>query len=193
MTRRRRLLGGCGVVLVLAAGSVAVVVQWVASHPGVIAFVVLLGALGGIGGTRATARQIDRRATRTNAEREFATLTPGEFEEAIADLCRRDGCTGVRVVGGAGDLAADVLATVPDGRRVLIQCKRHAPGNPVRSPEVQRVGGTYAIVHRADLAVIVTTSNYTADARAYARTAGISLVDGRKLASWAGGGQPPWN
>ena len=32
-------------------------------------------------------------------------------------LCRRDGCTAVRVVGGAGDLGADVIASAPDGRK----------------------------------------------------------------------------
>jgi restriction system protein len=100
----------------------------------------------------------------------------------------------VTVVGGAGDLAADVLATTPDGRRMLIQCKRYAPGNPVRSPEVQRVGGTYAVVHRADLAVVVTTSTYTADAQDYAAAAGIRLVDGNELEAWAAGkAMPPWD
>ncbi|MET9059283.1 restriction endonuclease [Streptomyces antibioticus] len=39
------------------------------------------------------------------------SLDPEEFERAIADLCARDDCTDVEVVGGAGDLGADVTAT----------------------------------------------------------------------------------
>ncbi|WP_245692826.1 restriction endonuclease, partial [Streptomyces katrae] len=33
------------------------------------------------------------------------------FEDTVAALCARDGCTAVEVVGGAGDLGADVVAT----------------------------------------------------------------------------------
>lgn len=194
--RRRRwrpVMSGCGLLLALAAGSVAVIAEWVTRHPSAVAFVVLLAALGGAGGSRVSGRAVGRRVDRVFSGREFQALTPGEFEQAVADLCRRDGCRSVRVVGGAGDLAADVLATLPDGRRVLIQCKRYAVGSPVRSPEVQQVGGTYAVVHGADLAVVVTTSSFTDAARSYARTAGIRLVAGRELAAWAAGGEAPWN
>ncbi|MFE9328503.1 restriction endonuclease [Nocardia sp. NPDC052278] len=51
------------------------------------------------------------------------SLSPSEFEEALAALCRRDGCTGVRVVGGSGDLGADVIARAPDGRRIVLGCR----------------------------------------------------------------------
>ena len=43
----------------------------------------------------------------------FDALSPEEFEEAIAALCARDGCSQVEVVGGAGDLGADVVALAP--------------------------------------------------------------------------------
>ena len=124
----------------------------------------------------------------------YHQMTPKQFEHALADLCRRDGCTRVTVVGGAGDLAADVLATTPDGRRILIQAKRYRRGNSVGSPDVQRVGGTYAVVHRAQLAVVVTTSHFTPAAIAYARQAGIRLFDEHALAAWASQtGPAPWH
>lgn len=197
--RRRRWRPDCSTLLlcltIAAAGTwvlVRSVATWISSHPEVIAFAVLLAALGGVGGGRVSRRAAGRRVNRIASEREFQALTPAEFEQAVADLCRRDGCRNVTVVGGAGDLAADVLATAPDGRRVLVQCKRYAAGSPVRSPEVQRVGGTYAVVHRAQLAIVVTTSSFTTAATGYARTAGIRLVNGRELAAWAAGGTPPW-
>jgi restriction system protein len=190
--RPRRRLPGCGTALLLlavVAGSVWVVVRsvtlWITGHPEAVALVVAFGALGGFGMSRA--------ATTITPAREFTALTPGEFEQAVAELCRRDGCRHVQVVGGPGDLAADVLATAPDGRRVLVQCKRYAPTRSVGSPDVQRVGGTYQIVHGADLAIVVATAGYTADAREYAERAGIRLVDHAELQVWARGGRPPWS
>ncbi|MFI2689903.1 restriction endonuclease [Kitasatospora sp. NPDC018619] len=120
-------------------------------------------------------------------------MTPKAFEHALADLCRRDGCTKVKVVGGAGDLAADVLATTPTGQRILIQAKRYGPRTFVGSQDVQKVNGTYRDVHHCDLAAVVTTSSFTKAAVAFCTQVGIRAVDQRALALWADGrGRPPW-
>jgi restriction system protein len=120
-------------------------------------------------------------------------LSPDEFEQAIADLCIRDGCAEVEVVGGAGDLGADVLALTPDGRRVVIQCKRYGEDNKVGSEELQRFGGTCFTVHGADVAVLVTSSDFTAPAADYARQCGIVCVDREGLRAWSeGAGPAPW-
>ncbi|MFJ6071194.1 restriction endonuclease [Streptomyces sp. NPDC093065] len=124
---------------------------------------------------------------------EHEKLDPYEFEEAIAGLCRRDGCAGVEVVGGAGDLGADVLAVAPDGRRVVIQCKRYSEDNKVGSQDLQRFGGTCFTVHEADLAVLVTSTDFTAPAAEYAERCGIVCVDGAWLRDWCeGSGPAPW-
>ncbi|MFF1300236.1 MULTISPECIES: restriction endonuclease [unclassified Streptomyces] len=116
-----------------------------------------------------------------------------EFEHAVAFLCERDGCLGVRVVGGAGDLGADVVADAPDGRRVVIQCKRYGPTTKVGSPDLQRFGGTCHSVHGAQVAAVVTTSVFTKPAAQYASGTGIRLVDEAALAAWATRtGPPPW-
>ncbi|WP_435859232.1 restriction endonuclease [Streptomyces neyagawaensis] len=123
----------------------------------------------------------------------YESLTPEEFEEAIAALCERDGCSGVEVVGGAGDLGADVVAVTPDGRRVVIQCKQYGEANRVGSQDLQRFGGTCFTVHEADVAVLVTTSDFTAPAVEYADQCGIVCVDGEKLRNWTDGTGPcPW-
>lgn len=187
MSRRPRRRPGCGgIVLALAAlvaGALVVLHElavWIGAHPAVVGAVVGLGVL-----SAPAANKLD-------AEGKFGALSPTEFEEAIAALCRRDGCRDVQVVGGAGDLGADVIATLPDGRRMVVQCKRYAPGRRVGSPEVQRVGGTYAVVHRADLAVVVTTAGFTDAAVEYAARAGIRLIDGGELAVWRDGAWVPW-
>ncbi|BCL18428.1 restriction endonuclease [Streptomyces tuirus] len=125
---------------------------------------------------------------------DYAALTPEEFEEAIAALCERDGCSGVEVVGGAGDLGADVLAVTPDGRRIVVQCKRYDASHRVGSQDLQRFGGTCFTVHEADVAVLVSTSDFTAPALEYAEQCGILCVDGESLEAWTDGTGPrPWD
>ncbi len=120
-------------------------------------------------------------------------LDPEEFERAVAGLCARDGCTGVEVVGGAGDLGADVLAVTPDGRRLVIQCKRYDAAATVGSQDVQRFGGTCFAVHGAEVAAVVTTAHFTAPAVEYAQWCGIVCVDRRALRAWRDGtGPAPW-
>ncbi|MFG3550752.1 restriction endonuclease [Streptomyces sp. NPDC047725] len=124
---------------------------------------------------------------------DLAALSPDEFEQAIADLCVRDGCAEVEVVGGAGDLGADVRAVTPDGRRLVIQCKRYGGDHKVGSEELQRFGGTCFTVHEADVAVLVTSSDFTAPAADYAEQCGIVCVDGHRLREWTEGlGPQPW-
>ncbi|MET8947256.1 restriction endonuclease [Streptomyces sp. NPDC004542] len=124
---------------------------------------------------------------------DYDVLDADEFEQAIAALCERDGCSQVEVVGGAGDLGADVLAVTPDGRRVVIQCKRYGDTHRVGSEELQRFGGTCFTVHEADVAVLVTTSDFTAPAAEYAGLCGIVCLDGQALRAWHDTTGPrPW-
>lgn len=90
-----------------------------------------------------------------------------EFEEVVAELCRRDGCTQVRRVGGAGDNGADVLGLLPDGRTMVIQCKRYAPHRTIPSREVRDLLG--ARVHfAADVAIFVATTRFSPQAETFA-------------------------
>ncbi|MFD7389295.1 restriction endonuclease [Streptomyces sp. NPDC059852] len=121
-------------------------------------------------------------------------LDPDAFEQTVADLCLRDGCGDVEVVGGAGDLGADVTAVTPDGRRLIVQCKRYCETNKVGSQDLQRFGGTCFTVHEADIAVVVTTSDFTAPALEYAEQCGILCVNGDELSAWHDGTGPrPWD
>lgn len=125
---------------------------------------------------------------------EYTELDADGFERAIADLCARDDCLEVEVVGGAGDLGADVTAITMDGRRMVIQCKRYGEDNKVGSQDMQRFGGTCFAVHEADVAAVATTSDFTAPALEYARQCGIVCVNGEDLQAWTSGtGPTPWN
>jgi restriction system protein len=125
---------------------------------------------------------------------ELTAMDADDFEDAVARLCARDGCRDVHVVGGAGDLGADVVAVTADGRRVVIQCKRYGDSHKVGSQELQRFGGTCYSVHKADIAVLVTTTTFTEPATEYAEKCGIDCLDLTRLSAWAAGATPaPWD
>jgi restriction system protein len=195
-TARARRNDGLIVAAVVAMFVVVGAARWVNGHRVISAAAgVVLAVVGGWWVSRVVFGRVRAHRERWAVPTTLAAYlraTPDQFEQQTAALCRRDGCTRVRVVGGAGDLAADVLATTPDGRRVLIQCKRYAAHNKVGSDHVQRVNGTYRDIHHCQVAAIVTTSSYTADAARLARRVGIRLYDAADLAAWARGGRPPW-
>ncbi|WP_433405629.1 restriction endonuclease [Streptomyces sp. CA-146814] len=124
---------------------------------------------------------------------DYAQLDPYAFEEAVAELCRRDGCADAEVVGGAGDLGADVVGTTPDGRRLVVQCKRYGADNRAGSQDLQRFGGTCYAVHEADIALVVSTGGFTEPALEYAEQCAILCYGPEELAAWSeGGAPPPW-
>jgi len=124
---------------------------------------------------------------------DYDLLDADAFEQAVAALCERDGCTEVEVVGGAGDLGADVVGLAPDGRRLVVQCKRYGDTHKVGSQDLQRFGGTCYTVHEAEVAAVVATSDFTAPAVEYAEQCGILCVDRDTLQAWSDGtGPAPW-
>ncbi|MGW8065250.1 restriction endonuclease [Streptomyces ziwulingensis] len=182
-----------------AAGGVALVLM-VVSRPVVwpyLAGAVALGALGAAGWwlwrTDRLARGRDRRWRHEEAVRaghrtlaEVDAMTGTEFEELVAGLCRRDGCTEVRRVGGANDNGADVVGRLPDGRTMVIQCKRYAPSSTIASREVRDLLG--AKVHfGADLAVFVTTTRFSRPSERFALQHGILAVHRDHLGLWNNG------
>lgn len=109
----------------------------------------------------------------------FLAMSPSEFEFAVARILRRRGYR-LRVVGGPGDGGVDLVGTSPRGRRVIVQCKRLAPGQKVGTPAIQKLLGS-GVMAGADRLVFVTTAEFTADARSIASAHGIKLISGSRL------------
>lgn len=193
------------VLVLFGVAILCVVIAELLAHPAVLVLVVLVAAGVGIPlGVRHQKRreqqriwahqQAQIRAAQSMEISRYHAMGPREFEDAIAYLCQRDGCTDARRVGGAGDLGADVVAVAPDGRRIVIQCKRFGPTTKVGSQDAQRFGGTCYSIHRAHVAAIVTTSVFTRPAAEYASRQGIRCFDERALAAWASRtGPAPWH
>lgn len=210
--RRRRNQTATGpllIVFVFAALMVFVVfvtaMRWLANNPviGMLALAAAVAAAAAVISSRRRSAEQRRIYAHQQAEIQAAqsmeisryhAMGAREFEDAIAYLCHRDGCTDARRVGGAGDLGKDVTAVAPDGRRIVIQCKRYGPTTKVGSQDAQRFGGTCYAVHGAQVAAIVTTSVFTRPAANYAVQQGIRLFDEQALAAWATRtGPAPWH
>ncbi|WP_306211055.1 restriction endonuclease [Actinoplanes sp. RD1] len=113
-------------------------------------------------------------------------LSPEKFEEIVAWLLYRDGCTILRARGGAHDQGADVIATTQDGRRVVVQCKHSIkPRSRVDPRYVHALNGTARPVHAADVVAIVTNRTLSQAARQFAASQGIHVVDRAVMQRWA--------
>jgi restriction system protein len=109
---------------------------------------------------------------------QLASLSPEAFEEFVGELFEMLGYE-VEVVGGSGDLGADLLLRRNDGLIAVVQCKYHRQ-TPVGSPELQKFLGT--IHHtRSHKGFFVTTSTFSLSAEKFAAEQPIELVDGPRL------------
>ncbi|MFB7285457.1 restriction endonuclease [Actinacidiphila glaucinigra] len=188
--RSRQALGTTGslvaVVLILGA------VKWLQQNPAVAWSLAALLLAAAAAKLTLTLRRYRKRRRKSGAAGGYLKLTAGEFEQAVADLMTTSGATGTRIVGGSGDLGADVIGYTRSGRKIVAQCKRYGPKKPVGSPDVQRFVGTAVPHHHADIAVLVTTSRFTAPALRYASEHNVLTVDGAQLAEWERTGYVGW-
>ena len=110
-------------------------------------------------------------------------LPPDGFERLCQRLLRESGFEQVKVTGKSGDGGIDgtgILQVNPFvSFDILFQCKRYK--GSVSSPQIRDFRG--AMLGRADKGIIITTGNFTSDAKTEARRVPppIELVDGEKL------------
>ena len=120
--------------------------------------------------------------TKPNEEAvDISTLSGSDFESVVKRLLMADGYDDVFVIGGAGDLGVDLIATKQMGKkkeRYLFQCKRWA--SKVGSDPIQRLFAERERRHY-DKAICITTSGYTRDGEDAARDFGVGTIDGNEL------------
>jgi restriction system protein len=140
-----------------------------------------------VGQDRAWRAQEEARA-RELSMAEVDALSWQEFETYVAELCRRDGCRGVVVSGKSGDLGADVVGYLADGRKLVVQCKKYAPHRSVSSQDMQKFVGTARLEHGADVALFVTTCRaFTKAALGLALRQDVVALHRDLLGSWVKG------
>ncbi|MEU5137421.1 restriction endonuclease [Streptomyces californicus] len=197
--RRDNQLLVTGFVTIVGLSLVWAVISWLLVNWWAL---IVLGALATVGGVVWVHQHRQQQAwdrVRQQALRyglpELDALHHRDFEYAIRDLMRRDGCTDARQIGGAGDNGADVLATDPLGRSWVIQVKHRKDGDrgsPVGTPDLQRVNGTARQLYGADIVLVVTNGRFSTRCAPLAAQLHMRLADRRTLATWASGGRPLW-
>ncbi|WP_129626591.1 restriction endonuclease [Candidatus Oscillochloris fontis] len=108
----------------------------------------------------------------------LSQLTPTEFELRVQQLLADLGWTKLQHHGGSGDRGTDLTGSY-QGKRYVIQCKRYRKKIP--PSHIRDLIGTLYI-QKADRALLVTTSGFTAQGYAEARNQPIDLWDGETLA-----------
>ncbi|MGV9806790.1 restriction endonuclease [Micromonospora chersina] len=183
----------CAIAVFVVLG---VVVDFVQRHPywSVVLASLVVAAAVAVGCFVSKQRARDR-ADQAQRDRLIAVtdaMSGPEFEQWFARILVGSGFRQVKVCGGSGDRGADVMAVAPDGRRVVVQCKRQSISNRVGSAAIQRFAGTCRDIHGGEICMLVTNSFFTAgDGIQLARRLNITLVDRHALEMWAWTGAPP--
>ena len=104
-----------------------------------------------------------------------------EFEELVADLWEEQGWN-TTVTSGSNDCGIDVIAEKhsPFYEKQLIQAKRYSSDNKVGSPDIQKYS-SLKLRDDVDAVIVVTTGNFTNDAKDIAREFNVKTIDGHRL------------
>ena len=130
----------------------------------------LVSALG-----RSRRKSLYRQAS-AGGQKAIATMGWKDFERLTHEIFLRQGFKVTQSRSGP-DGGID-LHLQKDGRRVLVQCKRWQ-----KDVGVKVVRELYGVVtaSRADAGIVVSSSGFTAEARAFAASVGVELIDGAAL------------
>jgi restriction system protein len=104
-------------------------------------------------------------------------LSPGEFEELVAEFFRRHGFKAQRV-GAQGDHGVDLVIETPHKARWIVQCKRWK--GQVGEPVIRDFYGAM-MSESASKGFVVTTGTFSQAALAWAEGKPIELLDGEQL------------
>jgi HJR/Mrr/RecB family endonuclease len=119
---------------------------------------------------------------------QLQNLGDKEFEIFVKNVLRKMGFD-AHVVGGAGDHNVDIVANRTDEfgylEKWVVQCKRYAEENKVTGPMVLNLATAATVEHDRASACLVTSSNFTEEARVRAKSHHVRLINGRQLVALA--------
>ena len=109
-------------------------------------------------------------------------MDPYDFEYFIADLWEAMGWD-TEVSSAAQDRGVDVIATksIPYEQTTLIQAKRYGSNTTVGSPEIQQYASLEDQYAGVDKVAVVTTNEFTNQARELADRLNVKLINGNDL------------
>lgn len=101
-----------------------------------------------------------------------------QFEFMVAEAYRRQGYAVEYSLGRGADGGVDLILR-RDGRTALVQCK-HWKTYSVGAPVIREMFGLLTAEH-ADEVIIITSGDFTREARSFSEGKPIRLLDGRQL------------
>ena len=109
-------------------------------------------------------------------------MDPYEFEYFVGDLWERMGWE-TTVSTASADKGVDITArkSSPYDQLLLIQAKRYGPNTTVGSPEIQQYASLQNQFDGVDKVLLVTTNDYTRQARETAEALNVKLINGDEL------------
>ena len=109
-------------------------------------------------------------------------MDPYEFEYFVGDLWERMGWE-TEVSTESADQGVDVTArkSLPYDQVTLIQAKRYGPNTTVGSPDIQQYASLKNQYDGVDKVVVVTTNEFTQQARELAQRLNVKLINGDDL------------
>ncbi|WP_101254006.1 restriction endonuclease [Streptomyces barkulensis] len=122
----------------------------------------------------------------TGAATAVDTMGRREFEDHVAGLCRRDGCT-VTSTGSDSGPSTELVGHTADGRRLVVRCEHATPHRAVESGAMWEFAGMAKLELEAEVALFVTTSAFTPAALGLAARHGITAVHRALLEAWSTG------
>ena len=114
---------------------------------------------------------------------DLSKLSGVEFERVVSTVLQQMGFR-CEMTKASGDGGIDIIATLDQpltGGRYLIQCKRFAPDTPVGAPIVREFYGALTADPEALKGILITTSDFTSQAREFASGLRVELIDGGQL------------
>lgn len=104
---------------------------------------------------------------------------PVEFEHFCADVFIQLGWD-AEVTPPRNDGGYDIVLSSTDGIEAIVECKCYSSGHSIGRPAIQKLKGANVSLD-CDKLYFVTTSSYSKEAVAYAKEAGVTLIDGPEL------------
>ena len=143
-----------------------------------IPFCCLLGAIGSIAARRKRKHLFDSVKTATQPARTIDGLSWQQFEQLIGEAFRKQGYSITETGGNGPDGGVDLILR-KHNEKYLVQCK-HWRSLKVGVPVVREFFGAMA-AEGALGGYVVTSGQFTAEARAFAEGRNIQLIDGAGL------------
>ncbi|GAB2831988.1 hypothetical protein GCM10027073_70500 [Streptomyces chlorus] len=130
---------------------------------------------------------LEGEAPAENVRSTLKAMTWQAFEQHVADLLRRDGCTDVVVRQARSDRGIDITGRTADGRTVAVQCKNRSGRWTVPSADLQKFAGAARAINRVDLALFVATCNFSHESQAIADLTEVVTVNREEVEAWTAG------